>query len=167
LGIVDAFKGLFSFIPGLGGAKAAPPRQPARLSSSPLHSRNALRGISQPVNASGQEAISLPISPEDLGNVLKDITKYITQVTQNPFKLGEKISSKICAIAEKMTQVSAAVAQQMGLSPEQLTALGAKFKKGIGPLGLRECKEDLAKLIRFYVGAFNMEKEATALASFL
>ncbi|MBU6196192.1 MAG: hypothetical protein KGO93_01335 [Cyanobacteria bacterium REEB446] len=164
--MLDAIKGFFSLIPGLGKQEApAPSRQPTRLSSS--HSRSALQGISQAVSTSQPENISLPISPEDLRNVLKDITKYITQVTQNPLKLGEKISSKICVIAEKMTQVSAAVAKQMGLSPEQLIALGAKFKKGIGPWGLRECKEDLAKLIRFYVGAFNMEKEATSLASFL
>ena len=160
MGIVDAFKGLFSFIPGLGGAKAAPPRQPARLSSSSLHSRNALRGISQPVNASGQEAISLPVGPEEFKKVLK----YMTELQKNPFRLGKiQIPPEICAIAQKMASVGKEVANKMGIPTEKLIELSNKFKKkDIGPMALLGSKDILTKLITFYEQSFNVSKKAMA-----
>jgi hypothetical protein len=162
LGIVDAFKGLFSFIPGLGGAKAAPPRQPARLSSSPLHSRNALRGISQPVNASGQEAISLPVGPEEF----KVVYEYIERLIKNPFQLGMlPIPPEVCVIAPKMARVSKELAKKMGIPLEELIKLSNKFKtKGITPVaisGTRD-KDILTKLITFYEQSFNVSKKAMA-----
>jgi hypothetical protein len=147
------------------GKPVASERNPAR-SRIPKFSREELQGISQRVKINRQEAISLPIPPEDLKEVLKDIPEYLEyqdQVKKGPLPFEKQITSnKICAIVQKMTQVSPAVAKQMYLSPEQLTALGAKCKEGIGALGSRNCRLDLAKLINFYVRAFNMDNELSA-----
>ncbi len=163
LGMLDAIKEkIFSFIPGLGKKEAsAPSRQPAALSST-LYSRNALKGISQSVNLSEPENISLPVGAEEFKKVLK----YMTELQKNPFRLGKiQIPPEICAIAQKMASVGKEVANKIGIPPEKLIELSNKFKKkDIGPMALLGSKDILTKLISFYVQSFNMSQEAMALA---
>jgi hypothetical protein len=159
--MLDAIKGLFSFIPGLGGAKAAPPRQPARSLIS-TSSRKELQGISQPVNSSGPEATSLPVGPEEFEIVFK----YIKRLIKNPFQLGMlPIPPEVCVIAPKMARVSKELAKKMGIPLGKLLELSNKFKtKGITPVAISgsEDKDILTKLITFYEQSFNVSKEAMA-----
>jgi hypothetical protein len=160
LGIVDAFKGLFSFIPGLGGAKAAPSRQPSRSSAAIITSREGLKEISKPVSASnGQEDHTLPVEAKEFKKVLD----YMTEMKKKLFGLG-KIPPEIRAIAQKMANVSEEVAHKMGVSQEKLIELGNKFKEDISPMALIKFQGSLTKVINFYAQSFNMSKEAMALA---
>ncbi|MFM7457727.1 MAG: hypothetical protein ACKO3R_03590 [bacterium] len=156
--MLDAIRSFLSLIPGLGG-KAAPVRKVARISSYSPHSRNALQEISQPVNASGQETISLPVGAQEF----KQVLDYMTEMKKKLFGLG-KIPPEIRAIAQKMASVSEEVANKMGVSQENLIELGNKFNEDIGPMALIKFQGSLTKIINFYAQNFNMSKEAMALA---
>lgn len=158
LGMLDAIKGFFSFIPGLVAAKAAPARQPAR-SLSTFHSRNKLQGISQPVDVNGQDAISLPVGAQEF----KQVLDYMTEMKKKFLGIG-KIPPEIRKIAEKMASVSEEVANIMGVPKEKLIELANKFKEDIGPMALIKFQGSLTKVINFYAQSFNMNKEAMALA---
>jgi hypothetical protein len=149
---------IFSFIPGFGSAKAVPSRQPVRSLIS-TSSRKDLQGISQPVNANGQEAISLPVAAPEFKKVLD----YMAEMKKKLFGLG-KIPPEIRAIAQKMASVSEEVANKMGVPQEKLIELGNKFKEDIGPMALIKFQGSLTKVINFYAQSFNMSKEAMALA---
>ncbi|MEB3315093.1 MAG: hypothetical protein VKK32_02640 [Candidatus Melainabacteria bacterium] len=156
--MLDAIRGFFNFIPGLGSVKAAPTRQPSR-SASTFHSRNNLQGISQPVNVNGQEAISLPVGAQEFKKVLD----YMTEMKKKLFGLG-RIPPEIRAIAQKMASVSEEVANKMGVPKERLIELGNKFQEDIGPMALIKFQGSLTKVINFYAQSFNMSEEAMALA---
>jgi hypothetical protein len=157
--MLDAIKGFFSFIPGLGNGKpVASVRNPAR-SLIPTSSRKHLQGISQPVNASGQENTPLPVGAQEFKKVLD----YMAEMKKKLFGLG-KIPPEIRAIAQKMASVSEEVANKMGVPQEKLIELGNKFKEDIGPMALIKFQGTLTKLISFYAQSFNMSKEAMALA---
>lgn len=155
--MLGAIKDFLSSIPGLGGLKAAPAREVARISTS--HSRKALQEISQPVNASGQEPIPLPVGAQEFKKVLN----YMTAMKKKLFGLG-KIPPEIRAIAQKMANVSEEVADKMGVSKENLIELRNKFNENIGPMALIKFQGSLTKIINFYAQNFNMSKEAMALA---
>jgi hypothetical protein len=151
---------LFSFIPGfLGGAKAAPTRNPTRPLIPTSSSRKELKGISQPVNVNEQDAISLPVGAQEFKKVLD----YMTKMKKQLFGLG-KIPPEIRAIAEKMASVSEEVANKMGVPKEILIELANKFQGDIGPMALIKFQGSLTKVINFYAQSFNMSKEAMALA---
>jgi hypothetical protein len=149
---------LFSFIPFLGAAKAAPARNPLSRSSTP-HSRGALQVISQPITANGQETISLPVGAQEFKKVLD----YMTEMKKKFLGIG-KIPPEIRAIAEKMASVSEEVANKMGVPKERLIELANKFQEDIGPMALIKFQGSLTKVINFYAQSFNMSKEAMALA---
>jgi len=159
LGMLDAIKGFFSFIPGLVAAKAAPKRNPARPLISASSSREDLKGISQPVNVNGHDAISLPVGAQEFRKVLD----YMTKMKKQLFGLG-KIPPEIRAIAQKMASVSEEVANKMGVPKERLIELANKFQEEIGPMALIKFQGSLTKVINFYAQSFNMSKEAMALA---
>ena len=150
---------LFSFIPGFRTAKAAPARQPARPLISASSSREDLKGISQPVNVNGHDAISLPVGAQEF----KQVLDYMTEMKNKLFGFG-KIPPEIRKIAQKMASVSEEVANKMGVSQEKLIELGNKFKEDIGPMALIKFQGSLTKVINFYAQNFNMSKEAMALA---
>jgi hypothetical protein len=163
LGMLDAIKEkFFSFIPGfLGKGKlVASARKPVRSLVHIVHTpRKDLQGISQPVNASGQEAISLPVGAQEFKKVLD----YMAEIKKKLFGLG-KIPPEIRAIAQKMASVSEEVANKMGVPKEKLIELGNKFQEDIGPMALIKFQGSLTKVINFYAQSFNMSKEAMALA---
>jgi hypothetical protein len=161
LGMLGAIKDFFSFIPGLGkGKPVASARNPARSLISTSSSRKDLQGISQPpVNANGQEAISLPVGAQEFKKVLD----YMAEMKKKLFSLG-KIPPEIRVIAQKMASVSEEVANKMGVPQEKLIELGNKFKEDIGPMALIKFQGSLTKVISFYAQSFNMNKEAMALA---
>jgi|694.fasta_scaffold00001_232 hypothetical protein len=157
--MLDAIKSFFSFIPGLGAARAVPTRNPARPLISASSSRKELKGISQPVNVNGHDAISLPVGAQEFKKVLD----YMTEMKKKFLGIG-KIPPEIRAIAEKMASVSEEVANKMGVPKERLIELGNKFQEDIGPMALIKFQGSLTKVINFYAQSFNMSKEAMALA---
>jgi hypothetical protein len=162
LGIVDAFKGLFSFIPGLGKAKAAPARQPIRSSAAIITSREGLKGISQPVPGQGDEP--LPINQTEFQTIFKSIRDLQPKLKNILQAFSAKIPEEAYSIAEKMTNVSASLANKMGLDPNLLSEIHKKLKDRVGLFKLKDNLGDLIKIVQFYGAQFGMSKEAMALA---
>jgi hypothetical protein len=161
LGMLDAIKGFFSFIPGLGKKEAsASSRQPTRLSSS--HSRSALQGISQPVPGQGDEP--LPINQTEFQTIFKSIRDLQPKLKNILQAFSATIPEEAYSIAEKMTNVSASLANKMGLDPNLLSEIHKKLKDRVGLFKLKDNLGDLIKIVQFYGAQFGMSKEAMALA---
>ena len=166
LSIVGAFKKRFlSFIPSfLGGAKAAPSRQSAgsAISTSTFHSRNKLQGISQPVLEQADEP--LPINKNEFKTIhdsIRDLQPKLKNLIQ---AFSATIPEEAYSIAEKMTNVSASLANKMGLDPNLLSEIHQKLKNRVSLLKLKDNLGDLIKIVQFYGAQFGMSKEAMALA---
>jgi hypothetical protein len=151
LGIVDAFKGFFSFIPGFSKSKTkpAPSRQPVKLPST--RQRSTLKEMSQAVNPNEQGNIPLPVDVKEF----EIVSKYVDKIKQK-FSGFKAIPADIRAIAQKMVSVSEEVANQMGVPQEKLIELGKKFQQNIGPVALFQFQDSLTKVLNFYEKSFNM-----------
>ena len=158
--MLDAIKGFFGFIPGFGSAKAVPSREPARYIIPA--SRKDLRKISQSVPGQGDEP--LPINQRELQticNSIRDLKPKLTNILQ---AFSAKIPEEAYSIAEKMTNVSASLANKMGLDPNLLSEIHKKLKDRVGLSKLKDNLGDLIKIVQFYGAQFGMSKEAMALA---
>lgn len=161
--MLDAFKKRFlSFIPSfLGGAKAAPSRQSAGSAISTF-SREKLKGISQPVLEQADEP--LPINKNEFKTICDSIRDLQPKLKDLIQAFSAKIPEEAYSIAEKMTNVSASLANKMGLDPNLLSEIHQKLKNRVGLLKLKDNLGDLIKIVQFYGAQFGMSKEAMALA---
>jgi hypothetical protein len=157
-----------SFIPGfLGGAKPAPApaRQPARsvsTSTPTFHSRNKLKEISQRVLEQVDEP--LPINKNEFETIFKSIEDLQPKLKNLIQAFSATIPEEAYSIAEKMTNVSATLANKMGLDPNLLSEIHKKLKNRVGLLKLKDNLGDLIKIVQFYGAQFGMSKETMALA---
>jgi hypothetical protein len=162
LGIVDAFKGFFSFIPGFSKTKPAPSRQPARSTVPSSSSRSAAARISQSVPGQGDEP--LPINKNEFKTICDSIRDLQPKLKNLIQAFSATIPEEAYSIAEKMTNVSASLANKMGLDPNLLSEIHQKLKNRVGLLKLKDNLGDLIKIVQFYGAQFGMSKEAMALA---
>jgi hypothetical protein len=159
LGLGAIKEKLLSFIPGfLGGA--APARQHARTAST--LPRNALRKMSLSTPGQGDEP--LPINKNEFKTIFNSIRDLLPKLKNLIQAFSATIPEEAYSIAEKMTNVSASLANKMGLDPNLLSEIHKKLKNRVGLLKLKDNLGDLIKIVQFYGAQFGMSKEAMALA---
>lgn len=160
LGVIK--KKILSFIPFSGGAKPAPSRPSARSTVPSSSPRSAAEKISQSVPRQGDEP--LPINKNEFKTICDSIRDLQPKLKNLIQAFSATIPEEAYSIAEKMTNVSASLANKMGLDPNLLSEIHQKLKNRVGLLKLKDNLGDLIKIVQFYAAQFGMSKEAAALA---